>query len=1116
MKLTIFVLMAAACFGQGKQNVVHTGVLDARGASWLPPTATFASPPASPVTGAVFIFTDASALGSCSGGGSSLATCRWSGSAWAPVTGSGAGGGGTPDTAIWNEGTQQQRRTQCTSGTVSYTALTAASASQEISILAGVSPTVRYTKVLVSETTQFTGTSGLTVSMGRPGTNVEFTGRAVPLGISSGDTNYWEAYPAPPILTATYSVVLNFSTTTGNVNAATGGSLTWEACGYDARGLVISSVDTTNTQAVISYAAPSTSACTVEVSESPTFDSTVNDLNTTLYGSSANSDGGGAANRRFVVGKRLVETALDLNNYSRALQAYTPHYYRLTCDGVVATGNFTTKNIPVNSSYQDIPQLSTSSPGETITPTISSSRNQTIVDPHTGALIRRVSLPTDTNYYSTSGSAQRARSGPFLNYSGAPRVCGTTLVGPGPGFLCFFPQGDGGPAVYYYIIPATGESRFIGWDYGAGSFNTSDNKFYTQSGNTIITREYTGDYLGKTPEHSFNGDTVTATFMSGLSTALTTFDPTYDATNFPCFLQTAVGDFIHLLCKRGEQDSNSYVGSLRISTVSVVALARFDDNPKNHWCAVHQIVPMGYDQPMFQIIPHGYVGSDEHRAGEGPYTTTLSSSITSSDTTINVAGEPACPLCAPDTTVPPARVGDYHVIGSETVKITNKVSPTQWIVQRGAHGSTAASHTSGDTVTASCDMTFVHWKFLGDPHGTDATNTSWVQDVEWSNVAGHNDATTGMMISEANDGWVTRVGDLLTQVGAPPTAFITTAASFAGKSANCYGNACRKHPSVGAPGTDWMSDYQQWDFVGTLGDKDHPSMTSVSGDLYKLINVAGSGFDPKHFAIAGAIGAVWQGGGALHSFLDVSPATLSTTSADNYKMCIANADGECFAGSVKGELYVNAPGNPSLSCYRDFDLCISNFAALAGGAVQIGLDGSKSRVISNGLAALRKANGFPTAKTLADGSYLLFAYGDITSYPPSQVMMAKLPPFTAGDSVDRSTFVRAPVSITTPTGLGIATAAVEFGYLEQGTAAQHYCTSRREACVAVSATVTDATPFQFLTTDTYSRLSCATSCTITLPVLPSHVAYYQVKFYDSGGAFVQNGASGVAIEGTVR
>src|ERR1035437_3456796 len=92
MRFSILLMFAAACFGQGKQNVSQTGVVDAHGANWIPPTATFASPPSSPPTGAVYIFTDASAVGTCSGGGSAIATCRWSGSAWIAVGGGGGGG----------------------------------------------------------------------------------------------------------------------------------------------------------------------------------------------------------------------------------------------------------------------------------------------------------------------------------------------------------------------------------------------------------------------------------------------------------------------------------------------------------------------------------------------------------------------------------------------------------------------------------------------------------------------------------------------------------------------------------------------------------------------------------------------------------------------------------------------------------------------------------------------------------------------------------------------------------------------------------------------------------------------------------------------------------------
>ena len=225
-------LIGTVCFAQGKQNVVQTGIVDAHGASWIPPTSTFASPPSSPATGSVYIFTDAGAVGTCSGGGTSLATCRWSGSAWLAVGGSGE----VSDTSIFSRGARVQRGVQCSYGTVSSSDLTASATSQEVTIQTGLPGNVRWDQVMVSETTQFSGTTGLTVSMGRPGSNnYEMTGTLVPLMISSGDTNFWTARPIPPQLAGTYSVVLNFAVTSGNVNAAAAGVLTWEMCGYAAR-----------------------------------------------------------------------------------------------------------------------------------------------------------------------------------------------------------------------------------------------------------------------------------------------------------------------------------------------------------------------------------------------------------------------------------------------------------------------------------------------------------------------------------------------------------------------------------------------------------------------------------------------------------------------------------------------------------------------------------------------------------------------------------------------------------------------------------------------------------------------------------------------------------------
>ena len=254
MRFTIALVTAVACFGQGEKAVVQSRIVDARAASCRLPMSTAARPTVSPATGAVHIFTDASAVGTRSDGGNAIQTYRWIGSEWSVVS-SGGGVGGTAGgstgqaqvspsgsfagaASIFSGGTPIQRAIECAYGTTSFTSLTAAAPSQEITIQTGISGNVRYAGVLLSETTQFGGGTGLTVSMGRPGstTNAEMTnGFLFPLMASGGDVNYVSTRPIPPQVTSTYSIVLNFAVTAGNVNAVTAGSLTWEVCGYAAR-----------------------------------------------------------------------------------------------------------------------------------------------------------------------------------------------------------------------------------------------------------------------------------------------------------------------------------------------------------------------------------------------------------------------------------------------------------------------------------------------------------------------------------------------------------------------------------------------------------------------------------------------------------------------------------------------------------------------------------------------------------------------------------------------------------------------------------------------------------------------------------------------------------------
>lgn len=233
----LLLLIAAAGFGQARQNTVQTGVVDARGANWIPPKAMFANPPSAPPAGSVYVFDDANSSGSCTGGGSAAAICRWNGSSWDAL----GGGGGAAQASLLSGGTQVQRSVQCASGAVPYTMLQSLTdgVSGEVTIQTGVSGNMRWDQVLISETTQFAGLNGLTVSMGRPGTtnHDEMTGAMVPLMVSGGDANYWSTRPIPPQITSTYSIVLNFAvptyynagtvTVTNGSTAITGSGTVW-------------------------------------------------------------------------------------------------------------------------------------------------------------------------------------------------------------------------------------------------------------------------------------------------------------------------------------------------------------------------------------------------------------------------------------------------------------------------------------------------------------------------------------------------------------------------------------------------------------------------------------------------------------------------------------------------------------------------------------------------------------------------------------------------------------------------------------------------------------------------------------------------------------------------
>jgi hypothetical protein len=113
----------------------------------------------------------------------------------------------------------------------------------------------------------------------------------------------------------------------------------------------------TSTQAILAYRAPDTNPCSVEVSESPSYLPLAHDVDPTLF-TGSNLDNRPEATvsglqRVFVAGKRRAEKGSDGRWHSRALQAFTTHFFRVTCGGSQATGTFLTANIALGNTYNE-------------------------------------------------------------------------------------------------------------------------------------------------------------------------------------------------------------------------------------------------------------------------------------------------------------------------------------------------------------------------------------------------------------------------------------------------------------------------------------------------------------------------------------------------------------------------------------------------------------------------------------------------------------------------------------------------------------------------------------------------------------------------------------------
>ena len=188
---------------------------------------------------------------------------------------------------------------------------------------------------------------------------------------------------------------------------------------------------TTSTQAIVSYTAPTASACTVEVSLESDYSPLVEDVDPVMYpGSDLDSRTGNISNGRsriVIVGRRgmgselpAIVRAANGHRKSRALRAETKYYGRITCGGDTATFEFTTANIPTGDTRGDALPTSPDYLWEYETVTANAAEYSEYADPYTGARIVRSTAYQNFGYGASSAS---------WTDGSAPADCNKNLTG---------------------------------------------------------------------------------------------------------------------------------------------------------------------------------------------------------------------------------------------------------------------------------------------------------------------------------------------------------------------------------------------------------------------------------------------------------------------------------------------------------------------------------------------------------------------------------------------------------------------------------------------------------------------------------------------------------------
>lgn len=657
------------------------------------------------------------------------------------------------------------------------------------------------------------------------------------------------------------------------------------------------------------------------------------------------------------------------------------------------------------------------------------------------------------------------------------------------GYHCSYPGPGHKPNRIFWIQPETGEVRFLGSAVAGGwggslalcfsneaLWDPSDPNVYycvgsgTDGKQVLLKGTYSGDDKPAAPGAAVNMFWVNLTPSPlTLESILKSFNPEFDPAKFACSVVQLTTHHAVLKCLQNGQDSAGWIAAFDLGnrqplgsggTGRVVAAEKTYASPQSRWCGLHSLEPItGIDW----IGWNAQFLRDSN--GNLMYNSTLASPIPASNGrfTIQVSGEPSPALID-------ALAGDVFTVpgsaSSDTIRIVQKISSTEWVVDRTATKGQPVALEPGLKLAAFCGAYVgskaaptLYWDFVKDPNGVDATGKMIARETI---LAGSHIVQRGdYRIQEWwQDGFQIVTPGAPKSWNSPITYTIETNPKFNGKrvwlglSEPYVGmEGYQTHPSyenylAQAPGRgNWFTDI--FPFIGSA--KIHAGVSAVNGasQVYKVPNKT---LHPGTFPPFARCGG--------RQLKNISPGPIADK--DVYSFCTGAG---CFAGAADADVFVNCPAPVSAKsvCSDNYygdesSVCVSEMTAYGQAVSQFYFDpsGKRSRVLTNALMPWHAPRTFmllDTTSPLPDGSWVVFP--SFANNARRDLYMVKVPPQPVfdPDTTAGSNPVTVTVAVTPPADARFQNASLQFGTnpkLESSTGAQS-CSNAAPCSITLSA-----------------------------------------------------------------